>query len=303
MADWSCLGCEIEVFRHAFGSVDKAADALQPFSIVCAMRERQPFPRALIEKLPNLRLLVTTGTHNRAIDLEAAAERGVTVCHTGSGDTEFPTAELTWALILAVARSIVQSDHDVRKGGWQRTLGTTLHGKTLGVLGLGRIGRHVASIALAFGMKVLAWSPKLTAERAYDASAVLATKRQLFSDADVVSLHLVLAPGTQGIVGATELALMRNNAILVNTSRAGLIDEQALIAALADRRIAAGLDVFWREPLAADHPLCRLDNVVLTPHLGYVARESYERFFGDALEDIRAYLSGNPVRVLRPQHH
>ena len=303
MADWPSLGCEIEVFRHPFESVEQAAAALQPFSIVCAMRERLPLPRTLVEKLPRLRLIVTTGSHNRAIDLRAAAEHGITVCHTRSGNTEHPTAELTWALILAAARSLARSDRDTRAGEWQQTIGATLYGKTLGIVGLGRIGRRVASIATAFGMAVLAWSPNLTAERAHQASAAYTSKEQLFLNADVVSLHLVLAPATREIIGARELDLMRKDAILVNTSRAGLVDERALVTALMNRRIRAGLDVFWREPLPREHPLCHLDNVVLTPHLGYVARESYDVFFRDAVEDIRAFLDGNPVRVLRAQDH
>jgi phosphoglycerate dehydrogenase-like enzyme len=272
---------------------------LAEFDIVCLMRERTPFPRALFEQLPRLRLLVTTGLRNNSIDLAAARDHGVTVCHTRSGSTEFGTSELTWALILAAARHVPLEDRRMRAGHWQTTIGTTLYGKTLGVLGLGRLGARVATIGAAFGMQVLAWSPNLTAERAAAAGARMVTKDDLFAQSDVVTIHLVLGPSTRGIVDAGQLARMRSGAILVNTSRGPLVDESALIATLAQKRIAAAaLDVFDHEPLPVDHPLLQLDNVVLTPHLGYVTRESYRIFFEDIVEDIAAFLSGSPIRVL-----
>jgi phosphoglycerate dehydrogenase-like enzyme len=242
---------------------------------------------------------VTTGLRNNGIDLPAARDHGVTVCHTRSGSTELGTSELTWALILGAARHIPLEDRRMRAGRWQTTIGTTLHGKTLGVLGLGRLGARVAAIGAAFGMQVIAWSPNLTAERAAAAGARMVTREELFARSDVLTIHLVLGPSTRGIVDAGQLARMRSSAILVNTSRGQLVDENALVEALAEKRIAAAaLDVFEREPLAADHPLLRMDNVVLSPHLGYVTRESYGIFFEDVVENIAAYLSGSPIRVL-----
>ncbi|HEY0526997.1 MAG TPA: D-2-hydroxyacid dehydrogenase family protein, partial [Stellaceae bacterium] len=281
IADWEPVTrqCAVEIFDRSLGTMEQAAASLRDFEIVCAMRERLPFPRALFERLPNLRLLITTGMHNRSIDLDAAAEHGVLVCHTRGGGTEHSTTELTWALILAAARHVPLEDRGMRAGGWQKTVGMTLHGKTLGVLGLGRLGARAAAIGRAFGMEVIAWSPNLTTERAAAGGARLVGKDELFATSDVLTIHMVLGERSRGLVGAKELALLPAHAILVNTSRGPIVDEAALIEALRDQHIGgAGLDVFDQEPLPADHPLRSLDNVVLTPHLGYVSQESYSVF-------------------------
>jgi phosphoglycerate dehydrogenase-like enzyme len=264
------------------------------------MRERTPFDAWLFDRLPKLRLLVTTGMRNASIDLEAAARRGVAVCGTsGSVGT---TTELAWGLILALARRIPQENALFHSGGrWQTTLGVGMNGKTLGVIGLGNLGARTAKVGLAFGMKVLAWSPRLTPERCAEIGVAHAGSLDgLLRESDVVSIHVVLNEGSRGLLGARELGLMKRDAFLVNTSRGPLVDEAALIAVLAEKRIAgAGLDVFDREPLPNDHPLRRLDNVVATPHLGYVTVEGYRTFYGQAVEDIRAWLDDKPVRVLQ----
>ena len=298
-ADWSEVErrATITVFNdHA--DEDLVAARLQDFEVVVLMRERTAFPRSLFERLPQLRLLVTTGMGNAAIDLEAARDAGVTVC--GTGGLGYPTAELTWGLILALVRRIPAEHAAIHEGRWQTTLGEGLHGKTLGVLGLGRLGSRVATVGRAFGMEVLAWSQHLTRERTDEAGAELApSKEDLLERADVVTIHLVLSERTRGLVGAAELARMRASAYLVNTSRGPIVDEPALFEALRTRLIAgAGLDVFDEEPLPAAHPLLELDNVVLTPHLGYVTKETYEIFYREAAEDIVAFLEGAPVRVL-----
>ena len=301
LADWSSLAGQAEVrsFDRPLGPIVEAAAALAGFDMVVLMRERQPFPRALFEALPRLRCVVTTGLRNAAIDLAAARDHGVTVCHTRSGATEYGTCELTWALILAAARHLPLEERRLREGRWQTTIGHSLHGKTLGLLGLGRLGIRVAVVGSAFGMQVIAWSPHLTDERAASGGAQRVSKDDLLSRSDVLSLHLVLAPGTRGIVGAAELARMLPHALLVNTSRAGLVDETALLDALEGKRIGgAALDVFEQEPLPRGHPFTRLDNVVLSPHLGYVTRESYGIFFHDVVENITAFLAGTPLRVL-----
>lgn len=302
LADWGSLaGCEVVSHSRPFRGPEEVAAALHDVEIVCLMRERTPFPRRLIEALPRLRLLVTTGTGNASIDLAAARDRGVTVCHTRSGSSEHSTIELAWALLLASARHLVLEDRLVRAGRWQTTIGPMLHGKTLGLVGLGRLGRRMAEIGHAFGMQILAWSPNLDAERAAASRAQCVPKRELFERSDVVSLHLVLSDRTRGIVGAPEFALMQPHAILVNTARAALVDEQALLAALRSGRIAgAGLDVFHEEPIPPDHPLLAMDRVTLSPHLGYVSLDSYRIFFADVVEDIAAYLAGAPIRVLPP---
>jgi phosphoglycerate dehydrogenase-like enzyme len=306
MADWQPVAslCSVESFARHLGTVEEAADALAGFEIVCLMRERMPFPRALIERLPFLKFLVVTGSHNRTLDLQAAAERDVTVSHTRGAGTEHSTVELTWALILSAARHVAREDQAMREGQWQSTIGTTLHGKTLGVLGVGRLGSLVARIGHAFGMNVIAWSPNLTPERAAAADALWVSKADLLGQSDVLSIHLVLSDGTRGLVGANELALMQRHAILVNTSRGPIVDEAALLQALLQKRIAgAALDVFDQEPLPPSHPLRGLENVVLTPHLGYVSYESYGIFFEDMVENISAYLSGAPIRLLQPALH
>ena len=304
MADWSAIqsACSITSFDRNLGSVEQAAAVLADFEIVCLMRERMPFPAALFERLPALRLLVTTGTHNRTVDLSAALSHGVMVSHTRGGGTENSTAELTWALILASARNVAYEDREMRNGAWQSTIGMTLHGKTLGLLGLGRIGSAVANIGRAFGMRLAAWSPHLAAERAAMAAAQLVSKDDLFAQSDVLTIHIVLSDQTRRLVGANELGKMKRHAIVVNTSRGPIIDEAALISALQERRIGgAGLDVFDQEPLPRDHALRQLHNVVITPHLGYVSQESYKIYFNDVVENILAFLSGTPIRVLNPR--
>jgi phosphoglycerate dehydrogenase-like enzyme len=301
MADWSRLpaGTEVVVFRDHLAELDAVAARLADFDAVVAMRERTPFPRALLQRLPRLRLLVTTGMRNASIDVAAAAAQGITVC--GTQGLPYPTAELTWGLILALVRRIAAEDRATREGAWQTTLGVGLNGKTLGVLGLGTLGSRVARVGAAFEMEVLAWSQNLTAERAAAAGARLVPRDELLARADVVSIHLVLSERTRGLLGARELGLMKPSAYLVNTSRGPIVDEAALLAALQAGRLAgAGLDVFDEEPLPRDHPLRRLPNTVITPHLGYVTEETYRIFFGHALEDVEAFLRGAPVRVLRP---
>jgi phosphoglycerate dehydrogenase-like enzyme len=261
------------------------------------MRERTPFRRSLVERLPNLKLLVTTGMRNAAFEMPAAKDRGVLVCGTGGQAT--PTAELSWGLILGCVRHIAEEDRATRAGRWQTTIGPTLHGATLGCLGLGNLGSQVARVGVTFGMNVIAWSQNLTPERAEQVGARLVSKEELFAQSDVISVHLVLSDRTRGLVGAGELALMKPTAFLVNTSRGPIVDEGALIEALRMRRIAgAGIDVFDEEPLPPDHPFLKLDNTLITPHLGYVTLETYDRFYGEAVEDILAWLSGSPVRVL-----
>jgi phosphoglycerate dehydrogenase-like enzyme len=298
LADWQSLPAEVVVFRDHLSDESEVAARLADFDVVVAMRERTPFPRSLFERLPRLRLLVTTGMRNASIDLRAAADRGVVV--SGTAGLPSPTAELTWALILALVRHVPREDRATREGRWQETLGTTLKGRTLGVLGLGQLGSRVARVGKAFEMDVIAWSQNLTAERAAAVGATLAGSRdELLAQADVVTIHLVLSDRTRGLVGARELGLMRPTAYLVNTSRGPIVDEGALIATLRAGKIAgAGLDVYDEEPLPADHPLRRLANTVITPHLGYVTEETYQIFYSQALEDIRAGLAGAPVRVL-----
>jgi phosphoglycerate dehydrogenase-like enzyme len=299
-ADWSPIlnAVQIDVFERHFESADALTAALRGHHVIVAMRERTAFPAPVLSRLPALRLLVTTGMRNAAIDLSAADGLGITVCGTSSASE--PAAELTWALILALARSIVQESDAFRRGGWQGTVGADLKGATLGVLGLGRIGSQVAAIGRAFGMHVHAWSQNLTEARALAAGVQLApSKDVLFDASDFVSIHLVLSERTRGVVGASELRRMRRTAYLVNTSRAAIVDTPALITALREGWIAgAGIDVFDREPLPADDPLRTLPTVVATPHLGYVTRGNYARYFHEVVEDIAAFLGGSPVRVL-----
>jgi phosphoglycerate dehydrogenase-like enzyme len=301
MADWKSLPSDTEVvtFRDHLHDTDAVAKRLADFDVVVAMRERTAFPRALLERLPKLRLLVTTGMRNASIDVRAATERGITVC--GTSGLPYPTAELTWGLVLALFRRIPAEDRATRDGRWQTTLGLGLNGKTLGVIGLGTLGSRVARYGRAFEMEVLAWSQNLTPERAAEVGATLVGKDELLARSDVVSIHLVLGDRTRGLIGARELGLMKRTAYLVNTSRGPIVDEAALVRALQDGTIAgAGLDVFEPEPLSLDHPFRRLPNTVITPHLGYVTEETYRIFFGHAVEDVQAFLRGEPVRVLRP---
>jgi phosphoglycerate dehydrogenase-like enzyme len=301
MADWSALppDCELVVFDRNLETEDEAARALADFDVVCLLRERMPMPRTLIERLPALKLIVVTGAHNRTLDLAAAKERGITVSHTRGGDSQYATPELAWGLILSLMRHIPQEHQRMREGGWQETVGTALYGRTLSILGLGRLGSRMASIGRAFGMAVLAWSQNLTAERAEAAGAALVAKDELFARADVLTIHLVLGERSRGLVGAAELGRMKKSAVLVNTSRGPIVDEAALVAALEGRDIrGAGLDVYDREPLPADHPLRPLGNVVLTPHLGYVTEGTYRRCDADTVEAIAAWRAGTPVRQL-----
>src|SRR5215813_10866005 len=299
MADWASLpaGTEVVVFPDHLSGTDAVAKRLADFDAVVAMRERTPFPHALLERLPKLKLLVTTGMRNASIDVAAAVERGITVC--GTSGLPYPTAELTWGLILALARHIPTEDRATREGRWQVSCGLGLNGKTLGVIGLGGLGSRVAKIGSAFEMEVIAWSQNLTAARAAEVGAKLVTKDELLSRSDVVSIHLVLGDRSRGLLGAAELARMKRTSYLINTSRGPIVDEAALVVALRQGTIAgAGLDVFDDEPLPLDHPLRSLPNTVLTPHLGYVTRETYLSFYGQMVEDIRAFLDGRPLRVI-----
>lgn len=293
MADWSALEgrARITVFNDHLADLDAVVDRLQPFDIVCVMRERTPMTRAVIERLPRLRLIASTGARNASIDAKAAEERGIRVAFTGY--TPAPTIEMTWALILASARSLVEENASLRNGGWQRHIGSDLNGQTLGVLGLGNIGTAVAQIGKAFGMNIIAWSQNLTAERAEAAGATLVSKEDLFQQADVVSIHLVLSGRTRGLVGATELGLMRPTARLVNTSRGPIVIEADLIAALRGGTIAgAAIDVYDQEPLPPDHPFRNLPNLLATPHIGYVSRGLYQRFYNDTVSNIVQWLDG-----------
>ena len=299
LGPWDRLppGLGIEVFRDTLTDPDALADRLRPFDALVIMRERTPFPRALLDRLPKLRLLITTGMRNRSVDLAACAERGITVCGTsGFGN---PTVDLTWGLILSVMRRIPAQEKALREGVWQPSLGNTVEGKTLGVLGLGNLGTRVARVGAAFGMRVVAWSPNLTAERAAAAGAALVDKPTLMAEADVLTLHVVLSERSRGIVGAADLARMKPSAVVVNTSRGPLIDQAALIAALSEGRIAgAGLDVYDQEPLPPGHPILSAPNTVLTPHLGYVTEENYRLYFEGAVAAVEGFLKGSRVRVL-----
>ncbi|WP_318203479.1 D-2-hydroxyacid dehydrogenase family protein [Streptomyces sp. SCL15-4] len=301
MADWSGLGDRVEVvaLREHLDGEDALAAALADYDIVVTLRERVPFPASLITRLPRLKLLIASGMRNGVIDYAAAEAQGVTVCGTESSGT--PPVELTWALLLGLARGIVQENNALRAGGpWQSTVGADLHGRRLGLLGLGRIGSRVARVGLAFGMRVCAWSRNLTEERADEAGVELAaSKEELLAGSDFVSVHLALGDRTRGLVGAAELALMKPTAYLVNTSRAAIVDQDALLAALREGRIAgAGVDVFDIEPLPAGHPMRTAPRLLATPHLGYVSRANYTTYYGQAVENIQAYLAGSPLRRL-----
>jgi phosphoglycerate dehydrogenase-like enzyme len=301
MADWTPLADELDVvsFTEHFATEDELVRAIEPFDIVVTLRERVPFPAALFERLPRLRLLVASGMRNASIDMDAARERGVTVCGTASSST--PPVELTWALLLGLARGLVAESTALRSGGpWQSTVGADLAGRRLGLLGLGKIGSLVARVGLAFGMEVTAWSSNLTKERADEVGVELATGLdELLATSDFVSVHLALGDRSRGLLGAAELALMKPTAYLVNTSRAAIVDQDALLAVLREGRIAgAGLDVFDQEPLPTDHPMRSAPRLLATPHLGYVSEGNYRTYFGHAVEDIQAYLAGAPIRRL-----
>jgi phosphoglycerate dehydrogenase-like enzyme len=299
-ADWASLpGCDVEFVHEPLPSGREVVARLADADVVVAMRERTAFPRDVLERLPRLRLLVTTGAKNAAIDVAAAAELGITV--SGTESLPHPPAELTLALLRALARGVVPEDRALREGRWQTTLGFALAGQRLGVVGLGRIGGRVAELGSAFGMDVAAWSPNLTAERAAGVGATAVPKEELLRTSRFVTLHLKLGERSRGAIGAAELALMRPDAYLVNTARAGLVDTDALVLALEAGAIAgAGLDVFDDEPLPHDHPLLSVPNTVLLPHLGYVVEQGYDVYYGQAVEDIAAFLAGAPVRLLTP---
>jgi phosphoglycerate dehydrogenase-like enzyme len=299
MADWSVLDgrATVDSFRDHIVGADELVDRLAEYDVIVCMRERTALGRAVLERLPRLRLLVTTGPFNAAIDVTAAHEQGIVVC--GTGGAIHNTSELTWALILACARWIPTEDANVKAGGWMTTVGTDLFQKTLGICGLGRLGGLVAAVGQAFGMRVIAWSQNLTEARCAEVGATRVDKETLFREADVLSIHLVLSDRTRGLVGRDELALMKPSAILVNSSRGPIVDEDALVAALEQRQIrAAGLDAYSVEPLPLDHPFRRLDNIVTTPHLGYVTEGCYRIFHRDIVEDIVAWLDGRPVRLV-----
>ena len=299
MVDWRSVSgdVDIEVFQDHLADEGAVAERLRDFEIVCIMRERTPFTRTLFERLPKLGLLVTSGMRNLGIDMDAAAAHGVTVCGTPSAGT--PTAELAWGLIISLLRHIPVENDYMRKGLWQTTVGTGLAGKTLGIAGLGKLGSRVARVGLAFEMEVIAWSQNLTEERCAEIGVSLVSKKELLSRSDVLSIHLVLSERTRGLFGAEELDLMKSSAILINTSRGPIVDEDALVDALQSYEIAgAGLDVFATEPLPHDHPLRWQDNAVITPHLGYVMDENYEAYFNGYVSAIRGFLDDDPVNVI-----
>ncbi|OSC26381.1 hydroxyacid dehydrogenase [Mycobacterium vulneris] len=308
VADWSPVQkrAEVTVFDRHLGE-DEAADALRPFDVVCTLRERMAFPRTLIERLPQLKLITIVGRSLPNLDMAAATEHGILVAHSDFAHPRFrstrdATPELAWGLMIATVRNLADEHRNMRDGGWQSSAGMTLSGKTLGLLGLGRVGRRMAEYAAAFGMEVIAWSQNLTEQAAASAGARRVEKVTLFESSDVVSIHLVLSERTRGLVGAAELALMKPHAYLINTSRGPIVDEAALLAALESRRIAgAGLDVYDTEPLPKDHRLRLLPNVTLSPHLGYVTREMLGAFYSDTVESVVAFLDGQPIRIANPE--
>jgi len=304
MADWERLkkrGVEITVFHQPFSSVDDAANKLAPFDMLCLLRERTAFPKALIDKLPNLKFMVLTGARAASLDDKAAAVRGIPISTTGGGGSNAPTAELGWALLMMCARDLAKAERLARTGKWHDGIAqaVVLEGKRLGVLGLGKLGSRAAAYGKAFGMEVVAWSQNLTPEKAAAGGAKYVSKDELLSTSDFVSIHLALSDRTRGLIQAADLAKMKKTAILVNTSRGPIVDEAALIAALKNRTILhAGLDVYDKEPLSADHPLTKLDNVTLIPHLGYVVEDAYRHFYAGTIKNVEAWLDGKPINVL-----
>lgn len=297
MADWSRLEAQgrVDVLREQVQGPDELVRVLSPYDAVVLMRERTALPAAVIDRLPRLQLIVTTGRRNPVIDLEAARRRGIVVCNTGSPAGS--TVEHTWALLLALCRHVVEEATNVREGRWQSTIGRDLAGRTLGVVGLGRIGTRVAEVARAFGMDVLAWSRTMTAERAAGSGVTPAGLDELLAGSDVVSVHLVLSEETRGLLGARELGLMRPGALLVNTSRGPVVDQDALVAALESGHLAgAAVDVFDTEPLPIESPLRRAPGLLATPHIGYVTERVYRTFYGEAVEDLEAFVAGAPIR-------
>lgn len=303
-ADWAPLHAvaDVTMFDRAFEGADEVVGVLADVDILIAMRERTRFPRSLIERLPRLRMIALTGARSWTMDIDACTERGIVVAHTGGERAAAATAEVALGLMLAAARALPAADAAMRAGEFQRGIppGPVLEGGTLGVLGLGKIGSRVARYGQALGMRVIAWSQNLTDERAQAAGAIRVDKATLLAEADVLSLHVVLSDRTRGIVGAEDLARMKPGAILVNTSRGPLVDEPALLDALRSGRIVAGLDVYDQEPLPRDHPLLSLPNAVLSPHLGYCAREIYAQFYRESIENVLAFLAGAPTRLLNP---
>lgn len=298
-ADWSDVRsrAEITVFNDHASEADELVTRLKPFDAICVMRERTPLPRSILERLPNLRFIASTGARNGSIDLEAARQQGIVVSSTGANGSGAP--ELTWALILAAARQIPAEVASLRSGGWQTSVGRDLNGSTLGIIGLGRIGSQIARVGKAFGMDVIAWSQNLTEEAASAAGVTRVNKEELLRKSDWVTLHLVLSERTRGVIGADELNLMKPSAWLVNTSRGPLVDEDALVEALADRTIAgAALDVFDGEPVRSGHRLITLPNVIATPHIGFVTERSYAVFYRETVENILAWLDGAPIRTM-----
>jgi phosphoglycerate dehydrogenase-like enzyme len=290
-ADWSLLRdrADIAVFQDHLADPDALIERLQPFDVICVMRERSPLPRNIIERLPHLKLIASTGTGNSSIDVAAAGDHGIAVVNTGYSSD--PAIEFTWALILASTRHIATESNSVRSGGWQQTVGADLRGKTLGVLGLGRIGSQVARIGSAFGMNLIAWSQNMTPQAAEAAGAIFVSKNQLFEQADILTIHLVLSSRTRGLIGAAELARMKPTARLINTSRGPIVEEQALISVLKNKQIAgAAIDVFDVEPLPPDHPFRALDNILATPHIAYVSQGLYKTFYEDSVSNIRKWL-------------
>jgi len=299
MADWSALAgrVKVTVFHDHLAKPAEVIKRLAPFTIVCAMRERTPLTAAILKKLPNLKLICSTGRRNASIDMAAAKERGIAVCYTGY--TPHGASELAWAAILGLVRNIPAEANSVRAGKWQVAVGGDLEGRTLGLVGLGNLGTRVAKVGQAFGMKTIAWSQNLTGEKAAAAGVRLVMKDELFRESDIVSIHLVLSDRSRGLVGAHEIGLMKPTAYLVNSSRGPIVDEKALVAALRKKRIAgAALDVFDTEPLPAKHPLRTLDNVLATPHIGFVTRQTYDIFYRDTVENIAGWLDGKPIRVV-----
>lgn len=297
LADWDSLDAEVTVYTDTVADPDDLVKRLSGFDVAVAMRERSAFPAEVLERLTDLRLLVSTGPRNAAIDVAAAQRLGITVCGTGYDPS--PTAELAWALILAAARDLPRETASMRDGGWQLSVGTGLSGKTLGLLGLGTLGARVAKVGQAFGMETIAWSQNLTADAAAEHGVAAVSKEELFGRSDVLSVHLVLSDRSRGLVGATQLRSMKPTAILVNTSRGPIVDEDTLLVALRERWIGtAAIDVYGTEPLPVDHPLRSEPAALLSPHIGYVTRELYETFYRDAVEDIAAFTAGSPVRVM-----
>jgi phosphoglycerate dehydrogenase-like enzyme len=300
LADWSSIrkDVEITVFDKPFAGQDEAITALQGFAIIAGMRERTPFPRRVIEALPDLRLLITTGAKNNSFDLKAAAERSITVCGTGAAGS--PTTGITFGLILELTRRIGFENARLKAGmPWQVTIGRDLEGLTLGIVGLGKLGQRSAAVGQAFGMKVIAWSQNLTSEKAKEGGAEYASKEELFRNSDFVTIHYQLSERSRGLVTSGDIERMKKSAYFINTARAALVDQAALLQALQEKKIAgAGLDVFDIEPLPLDHAYRKLDNVVITPHLGYVSEQNYKKYFPDIVEDIRAWLDEKPIRVI-----